>query len=536
MLPMPVDRGGFYQACRCEKPPSLRWDPHPDCLEHIPHFHYEAVLRDVDGEPACDFCRSIPMSVRLRWTKMYQRHWGLEDAYEAQASMASVGLSYGQGAIANVSVRPGSDDIPPSGTVREDGNAEIPSISQSSLACYSGGAEPEDMWPETNKDTGGEEDSSPGLSQPSHEQDGEQQGGSESFIAAFKALFSRAVQTAVVTPDPERPQDPMVEDFPKMKEKTRDSLLPAYPHLERAYKKAEADALLKSSSKCKHKGVDVLSVEVRNLNYKDWKIPVPEKDVLSFNPGTKTNAKDAPKHPTVWGQSVDRLASDAWHASLRAAGLISTAGMITAYMRKLCSISSVEAHKTALNIAGIDSEKFGELVGSDAGFDYIFEMEKIADSLGPLLYSIALECGTSAAAATLVRRRLWLEAAGVKDEFCTKWMAHPCAGSQGLFGTTPELIGQYKTAHAERDTLHKELTPMMKATTTPVPSVGKGQSATKAAEKQKWREHYSKRGRGRGNRGRGQNLRSHSQSSNEPAAKTAKSESSDAGKKPNASK
>ena len=313
----------------------------------------------------------------------------------------------------------------------------------------------------------------------------------------------------------------------------KDSSLPAYPPIEAAFKRAEADSNLKSSSKFKHEDVEFLTVEVRNLNYKQVKCPAPEKDVLNFNSSTRTSNKDTPKHPHEWGQKIDKAATDVWHAGMRAAGLLSSAGMLVAYMHKLCSVSNVTAHHTALEAAGVDTAEFGDLVGTDAGLDFVMEMERIANSLAGLVYSTALESGTCAAGATLVRRRLWMEAAGVKDEYSSRWMAHSTASNQGLFGLTTDMVAAYKTAQEARETLHKELKPMMKAP--PAGSqAGRGGASKAAIDRAEWRKQYPQKAfnKKRGNFKNKNAQRPPSQS--EPAVKSAKTtpESTDKGKPP----
>ena len=115
---------------------------------------------------------------------------------------------------------------------------------------------------------------------------------------------------------------------------------------------------------------------------------------------TKGLCKDkSPKHPTSLGASVDKNASEAWFANARATNLLSCAGMIAAYLRRLSSTRNEDSHFAALDAAGVDSTAFEEVIKSDAGMAYVAEVEQIADTLGVLIISAVIDIGTSSAAA-----------------------------------------------------------------------------------------------------------------------------------------
>ena len=83
--------------------------------------------------------------------------------------------------------------------------------------------------------------------------------------------------------------------------------------------------------------------------------------------------------------------------------------MVTSYLRKLSSVKAESSHFTALDAAGIDPDAFSEVVDNDAGLSYVMEVEQIADALAGLILTAVTDIGTSTAAVTLCRRRIWLE-------------------------------------------------------------------------------------------------------------------------------
>ena len=537
------DGGGFYSHCGCDKPALLQWDPHPDCVLHIPSSHYRGVVRDfdLDGIPQCPYCRTITRTQRLDWIRL----WDNRES-EAPASRASKEPSYVEAGYGANASRRASLDLPPSGTVtRRESWADatvtdppnptigyFPRDTESVLECSDG----------VDGDHA-DEDASP-VGHPSSPHEGEDGAGDSTgsapatILGLLKDVFWRAARAHDIAPVQTKEQDPVVQDAPTMAETQKESTLPPHPHYERAFKKAESDSTLKSSSKFKYEGASILSVEVKGLNFKDRKIPMPEKDVLHCSAGFRVPAgKETPKLPTVWGKDVDKSISDCWYASMRTAGLASSAGMIAFYIRRLCSVSNIVAHKAVLSTAQISEDDFADVVGTDGGLDFVLQVGRAAEVVGSLLFSIALEAGTVAASATLARRRLWMEATGVKDDYCDQWMKHNTSSNQGLFGLTPEMIAVYKAQQESRDTVKKELTPMMKAPATTGSNAGRGTQANKAAtEKGQWRQQYPRKNWKKGKKGKDQ--RSQSQSSTEPPAKASRptTESTDATRKPPASK
>ena len=115
---------------------------------------------------------------------------------------------------------------------------------------------------------------------------------------------------------------------------------------------------------------------------------------------------------------------------------------------------------------------------------YIAEIEQIADTLGVLIISAVIDIGTSSAAATLCRRRVWLDSCGLKETYLDNWMKHPTPGNGGLMGATPERVAAFKEEQASKEVLQKELAHMLKSkpatASTPAPA-GRGASFDAAA-------------------------------------------------------
>ena len=572
------DEGGWYKKCRCPKSKLLRWDPHPHCVRHAPSYHYDEVLRDLDrdGPPTCDFCKTIQMSQRLRWIQLWEDHHGRGDgaltsgvnkganatssreasyrtpsrnasshalsreaSYQApnaggaanvgSCAMTSSAASVVSGEVSSHganSRRASFDYLPPSGTVNVDWSAEADPPNPT--VAFDSHVHVEENWDEDcDNDSVGEGDSPPvNVNAPNTSKDNASaKVKPDSILALFREVFPRACAVATLTPEPARDQNPVVSDFAVMAPKEITKGFPAYPPCVEAYKKAEADSSLKSGAAHKREDVDILSFTVQTLNYKEHKIPTPERDVLNFNPSTRTAHKDNPKYPSAWGEQVEKNICNSWHAGLRAASYCSSMGMIAAYMLKLC-----QAHVPALQAAGLSEEGYADMVGSDEGLDFILELQKLASCLGPLAYSAALECGTVGAAATLARRRMWLEAAGVKAEYCDGWMRHSTAAGQGLFALTPENIASYKAAQERTATVHKEMSHMMVKQPAPGSAGGRGGATNKggAFDRAEWRKRFPQKKK------KECNNRTQSASSTEPATKAVKPSdaNTDAGKKP----
>ena len=71
---------------------------------------------------------------------------------------------------------------------------------------------------------------------------------------------------------------------------------------------------------------------------------------------------------------MDKNATEAWYANVRAVNLLSCAGMVTSYLRKLSSVKAEPSHFAALDAAGIDPQCFREVVDNDTGLAYVMEV------------------------------------------------------------------------------------------------------------------------------------------------------------------
>ena len=253
-----------------------------------------------------------------------------------------------------------------------------------------------------------------------------------------------------------------------MSANNRGLLLPAFPAAEQYFKRAEADSSLRPREAMKKDHVVLLSAEVSGLSFKEWKCPVPEKEMLANSSVTRGLCRDPkPKHPTPLGAAIDKDATNAWYANQRAANLLSCAGMLTSYLRRLSDTKADASHFTAMDAAGIDTDVFKDVILNTAGMAFVSEVEKIADAVGGLILSALVDIGTTTAAVTLCRRRIWLESCGLKDSYLDQWMKHPTPSGGGLFGATTERVAAFKTEQASKEVLQKEMAYMVKKPFTP---------------------------------------------------------------------
>ena len=314
-------------------------------------------------------------------------------------------------------------------------------------------------------------------------------------------MFKRASDACGEIAPPEANPDPVFGVYPRMLLKQKDVLLPAYPPIAHLYKLAEADPTLEGKKKATKERYAVLAAEVSGLCYKDWKIPVPEKEVLPVGSSSKRAGKDkGPKPNSILGQHIDKLATEGWYANMRCASLLSCAGMVTQYARRLSDTKGSDDHFKALGVAGIDSDDFADVVLSEAGMRYIEEMEQVTEVLAGLLFSMALEVGTNTATTTLCRRRVWLESMGCREDRLHVWMGNPTPSNSGLIGATAEQVAVFKAEQTNREVVQKELAASLKKPTpqTPVPT-RRGEYHATASNNM--RAAYAARGRG----GRGKN-------------------------------
>ena len=326
----------------------------------------------------------------------------------------------------------------------------------------------------------------------------------ESLPQIFKQVFATASKVVITTtPAAAKPPEPVFDDFPRMAARERDVLLPAYPAAEKLYKKAEADSSLKAREAIRRDNVMLLQTEVSGLSFKERACPMPEKEMLANNASTRSLSRDPkPKHPTALGAAVDKDATNSWYASTRAANLLSCAGMITSYLRKLADSTGREAHFAAMEAANIDITVMEQALANEAVLAFINEVEKVADALAGLILSAIVDVGVTAAASTLVRRRVWLDSCGLKDAYLDQWMKHPTPSGAGLFGATTERVAAFKAEQASKEVLQKEMQYMVKKQFTPTPgSAGRGGNAPAAANTLRG-AYQARASRGRGARGK----------------------------------
>ena len=85
-------------------------------------------------------------------------------------------------------------------------------------------------------------------------------------------------------------------------------------------------------------------------------------------------------------------------------------------------------------------------MGSRAGGRNAQEVTEVADHIFLLALDVARESSTLNLAATIIRRRLWLNAMGITEKsLLYQWLHHPTGPDEpGLLGVTPENLATFK--------------------------------------------------------------------------------------------
>ena len=110
------DSGEFYTHCGCRKYDFIRWDPHPDCVRHVPLGHYQEVMRDIEAEPRCCYCAKLRVSERVRWMQLHDSVMSRDEASTSVYANRDSNTQFA--ATATVGRRDDFDvALPPSGTV-----------------------------------------------------------------------------------------------------------------------------------------------------------------------------------------------------------------------------------------------------------------------------------------------------------------------------------------------------------------------------------------------------------------------------------
>merc|ERR1712240_435493 len=127
---------------------------------------------------------------------------------------------------------------------------------------------------------------------------------------------------------------------------------------------------------------------------------------------------------------------------------------------------------------------------------------------GVLVLNASLSVGRGCAAATLGRRKLWMDGLGYDEKGVEKFAKCSTAGNQTLCGCTQENIEKMKQEQTDKDTVAKALASCKKPTPAAASSAAKGRgkgsfAANNSAKLQQvWAEGIPIPGRGRGGGGK----------------------------------
>ena len=199
---------------------------------------------------------------------------------------------------------------------------------------------------------------------------------------------------------------------------------------------------------------------------------------------------------------------EAWLSNLRAANALSCVGMINDYLKCMSDPTNLELHGKALLAAGVDLESLRIGMELPGVRDVLSEVSQACEAMGVLVLNASLSVGRGCAAATLGRRKLWIDGLGYDERGVEKFAKCSTAGNQTLCGCTPDNIEKMKQEQTDKDTVAKALASCKKPTPAAASASAKGRgkgsfAANNSAKLQQvWAEGIPVPGRGRGGGGK----------------------------------
>ena len=330
---------------------------------------------------------------------------------------------------------------------------------------------------------------------------------SEKVISIFKEVFQRAYSSGCYKAQVmEQPSLPM-GSLSTGKRAAKSQFLPAYPPVEHWFKLAEKMPDLKPHEEIAKLGGTVIPVAVEGLHHEVWQLPLVEN---SLKPegwrGRKYRQYSSLPQPAHY--TGDTMLREAWLSNLRAAGALSCVGMINDYLKCMSDPTNWELHGKALTAAGVDLESLRTGMELPGVRDVLSEVSQACEAMGVLVLNASLSVGRGCAAATLGRRKLWIDGLGYDEKGVEKFAKCSTAGNQTLCGCTPDNIEKMKQEQTDKDTVAKALASCKKPTPAAASAAAKGRgkgsfAANNSAKLQQvWAEGIPVPGRGRGGGGK----------------------------------
>ena len=276
--------------------------------------------------------------------------------------------------------------------------------------------------------------------------------------------------------------------------------------MEHWFKLAESLPGLKPQDEIIKLGGTIIPVAVEGLNHEQWQLPVIEN---SLKPegwrGKKYGGYSSlPKFAHYTG---DNMLREAWLSNLRSVNYLSCVGMINDYLKCMSDATNMELHGEALRAAGVDLESLREGMELPGVRDVLSEVSQACEAMGVLVLNASLSVGRGCAAATLGRRKLWIDGLGYDEKGVAMFAECSTAGNQSLCGCTQEHIEKMKKQQTDKETVAKAMAPCKKPApaTTSTTGAGRGRGsfaqANSAKLQQVWSEGIPGSGRGRGGGG-----------------------------------
>ena len=330
---------------------------------------------------------------------------------------------------------------------------------------------------------------------------------SEKVISIFKEVFQRAYSSGCYKAQAvEQPSLPM-GSLSTGKRATKSNFLPAYPPVEHWFKLAEKMPNLEPHKEVTKLGGTIIPVAVEGLHHERWQIPLVENSL-------KPEGWRGRKHgqysslPQFAHYTGDTMLREAWLSNLRAVNALSCVGMINDYLKCMSDPTNLELHGEALTAAGVDLESLRIGMELPGVRDVLSEFSQACEAMGVLVLNASLSVGRGCAAATLGRRKLWIDGLGYDQQGVERFAKCSTAGNQTLCGCTPDNIERMVQEQTNKDTVARALASCRKSTPAATSSTarGRGGSSFAAINSAKLQLAWSKGipvpGRGRGEGGK----------------------------------
>ena len=301
--------------------------------------------------------------------------------------------------------------------------------------------------------------------------DGESEGEEDSFTepnplakpkqqsadAVVRSMIPRVLKTSSLTMPADPDRSLFEQDHPSVQKAVKtETVIPPYPAVVQLF---EATGPNPHDYRAYLKKNQPVSLRVKTLSHQDRPPPRPEPAIIPLlTVKGKIKGGDKPEFPEATGKTMEKHMVDAWHASIRMAGCVSSMGLFANHLAGLVDVKS-KFHKEALQGADIDAgELFTALFNADDSvFGLLDEIKGIATSILAYVKTAALEAAAASSCVTLARRALWLQLSTFTPEMREAIMKAPITSTGGLFAMSKEKLAEIKKAHEEAATAVKEL-------------------------------------------------------------------------------